>query len=354
LPNKVLLHIIDSIEVAGAEKLLCNTIKELPEYKHVVITLFPSGALSILPDNAEHYFLGAQKITELPLKAAKFKRLLKKIKPGLVHAHLYFATIFSKCLVPASIPLIFTQHFEFSKNASKWHYRFIDRTLSRKIHHCIAVSDSVLKDYLETTLFKGNIYVIGNFIPEKYFTIEREQTVQGIPLRMVAVGNIKKIKNQQFILDSFAHLKDLQVSCDIYGNGPEKDELAKEAENRGLNVNFKGSIDDTSKVLGNYDLFIMPSLTEGFPLALFEAMASGIPVIVSDIPVFHEVLNNKGNYIQLDRPDHLRPILEKYSMDVRLLSEDGNKMKQLAADKAGKQIYLDKLRAIYNSLLVSN
>ncbi|MGZ4041872.1 MAG: glycosyltransferase family 4 protein [Bacteroidia bacterium] len=344
------MHIIDSIEIAGAEKLLCNTIKELPEYKHVVVTLFPSGSIALLPENAEHYFLGAKKITDLPLKAPAFKRILKKIRPHLVHAHLYFATIFSKWLVPASIPLVFTQHFEFSKNAPKWHYRFIDRILSRKDHCCIAVSESVLKDYLETTLFKGDTYVIGNFIPGNYFAIERNRPAQAKSIRLVSVGNIKKIKNQQFILDAFSFLKDMPACCDIYGDGPEKEELARDAVNRDLNVNFKGSIDDTSTVLGNYDLFIMPSLTEGFPLALFEAMASGLPVIVSDIPVFHEVLSDEGNYISLNKPDQLRLILEKYYLDVQLLSDHGFKMKQLALEKAGKEIYLQKLRTVYNSL----
>jgi glycosyltransferase involved in cell wall biosynthesis len=347
-----ILHIIDSINIGGAEKLLCNTIPELTEYTHLIVTLFPSEDISLVPSNATHRCLNARKITELPLKRHLYKAILNAYQPDLVHSHLYFATLFAKGLTPSKIPFVFTQHFEFSKNAEKWYYRVAERVVSNKKQHGIAVSNAVLRDYVKTTSFKGKMQVIENFIPDTYFAAGNGKQISTIsPLKLVALGNIKPIKNQKYILDAFQHLKDLDVSCDIYGEGDQKQVLEKRAGDSGLKVYFKGTIKDSSTILPQYDIFIMPSLTEGFPLALFEAMSSKLPVIVSDIPVFHEILEEKGNYIPLHDPAQLRPIIETYLQNRHLLQRDGEQMRSIALVKAGKEGYLKKLRALYSTII---
>src|SRR5690606_11671073 len=61
-----------------------------------------------------------------------------------------------------------------------------------------------------------------------------------------------------------------------------------------VNVNLRGSHPAIEKILGNYDLFLMSSLYEGHPIALVEAMASGLPALVTDIPVLREATSNHG------------------------------------------------------------
>jgi glycosyltransferase involved in cell wall biosynthesis len=342
-----ILHVIESITIGGAEKLLCNTIPEMPEYDHLVLSVFSSNDLSILPKDVKHVSLNAKTKMDVFLKRSAYKKIIKQYQPDLVHAHLYFATVLAKAFTPGKIPLIFTQHFEFSKNAPKWYYGSLDKFLSRKKHHCIAVSNRVLQDYLATTSFKGSVHVVGNYIPETYFKNSEKSDFGKKDLRLIAVGNVKPIKNQRYILEVFKNLKDLDVSCDIYGNGEEKELLESMAKKHDLKVHFKGIVTEPNSVLENYDLFIMPSLTEGFPLALFEAMAKKLPVLVSDIPVFHEMLNGSGNYMQLEKPGEVRDIILKYLNHPDLLKTDGQKMQTLARQKVDKKNYLDKLKNIY-------
>ena len=347
---KKILHIIDSLQIGGAEKLLCNTVAELPGFEHLIVTLFAGKDNALLPANANYISLDAKKITDIPLKRKSYKKILKGYKPDIIHSHLYFATVFAKWLTPSSIPLIFTQHFEFSKNVEKWYYRFVDRVVSRQAHHCIAVSNLVLQDYLHTTSFTGTTHIINNYIPEKYFNGIKKEMAGEKKLNLVSVGNIKPIKNQRFILDAFGFLKDMDVQCDIYGEGFQRLELDKQAKDHDLHVFFKGEISDSSEILKNYDLYIMPSLTEGFPLALFEAMASGLPVIVSDIPAFHELLGAECNYVSLSDPSSLQPIIKKYLSNPHLLKKDGEKMREIAKEKANKEIYLEKIVNLYKHL----
>jgi glycosyltransferase involved in cell wall biosynthesis len=351
---KKILHIIDSLQIGGAEKLLCNTIAELTGFEHLIVTLFPGKTNNLLPPNANYICLDARKITDVPSKRKLYKRILKDYKPDIIHSHLYFATVFAKWLSPSSVPLIFTQHFEFSKNAEKWYYRLVDRVLSKPAHNCIAVSNIVLQDYLHTTSFKGTTQIINNYIPEKYFNGTKKEIHKEKKLKLVSLGNIKAIKNQQFILDAFKFLKDLDVQCDIYGEGFQRLEMDQQAQDNHLPIFFKGEIPDSSIILSNYDLYIMPSLTEGFPLALFEAMASGLPVVVSDIPAFHELLGDECNYVSLSDPSSLRPVITKYFSNPYLLKNDGEKMRAVAMEKANKEIYLGKIIKLYEQLANGN
>jgi glycosyltransferase involved in cell wall biosynthesis len=351
---KKIIHIIDSLQIGGAEKLLCNTIAELTGFEHLVIALFPGKDKALLPANANYICLDAKKITAIPSKRKLYKKIVKEYKPDIIHSHLYFATVFAKWLTPSSVPLIFTQHFEFSKNAEKWYYRFVDRLVSKPAHYCIAVSNVVLQDYLHATSFKGTTCIINNYIPEKYFNGIQKEMPEEKKLKLVSLGNIKTIKNQQYILDAFEFLKDLDVQCDVYGEGFQRLELDKQAKDHHLSVFFKGEITDSSMVLKHYDLYFMPSLTEGFPLALFEAMASGLPVVVSDIPAFHELLGEECNFVSLSDPSSLRSVIKKYLSNPYLLKKDGEKMHQMASEKANKEVYLGKLINLYKQVTGSS
>jgi glycosyltransferase involved in cell wall biosynthesis len=349
LQKKKILHLIESITVGGAEKLVCNTINELPEYEHLIVTVFPTNNLSLLPSGVEHVCLCAKTKADIFFKGGAYKQIIKRYKPDAVHAHLYFSTILAKCFTPGTIPLIFTQHFEFSKNTDKWYYAFIDKFFSSRKQVCIAVSESVKRDYIRSTGFNGEVHVVNNYVANDFFESYKNNSYNtNHELKMVAIGNIKPIKNQRYLINAFRNLKDLPVSCDVYGEGHDKEILAAEADKEKIKVYFKGLIEDTSKVLPFYDLYIMPSLTEGFPLALFEAMACGLPVLVSDIPVFHELLDPEGNFISLADPSQVRGFVEKYLQNTEAQKKDGQIMHNMAVQKASKDVYLSRLRLIYS------
>lgn len=348
-----ILHVIDALQLGGAENLLCNTIAELCNDEHLVVTVFGDNNLSLLPKNTKHKTLGAKSKAGLFLKLPAYRKLLQEFAPDLVHAHLYFATLLAKAGTPSRTPLLFTQHFEFSKNISKAYYAWADRLFSNKKQTCIAVSNVVLQDYLKLTRFNGRTTVLGIYIPDRYFELSQKKKTRSDEqvFRVIALGNIKPIKNQRYLLDAFAQMKDLPVRCDVYGEGEEREALEKEARAKGIPVYFKGGIADSATVLPSYDAYIMPSLSEGFPLALFEAMAACLPAIVSDIPVFHELLGECGDYVSLQNPASVRTVLLKYLAKPQLLSQRGEALHKLSAEKASRKIYLQRLRTIYTEAI---
>lgn len=344
-----ILHVIETMQTGGAENLLRNTIQELTGHQHLIVTVFAQQEVPFIPTNATYICLGVKSKAGVPFARRAYRKLLKSFNPDVVHAHLYFACLLTKAFTPRHLPLVFTQHFEFSKNVSRWYYAAADRLVSSKKQTCVAVSQTVLKDYVHSTGFPGKTKVIGIYIPDRYFALEKKRRFDG-HLKLMALGNVKAIKNHKYLIEGFDLFKDLPVSCDIYGDGPDMESLEAAARHRNVAVHFKGTITDSAAVLPEYDAYIMPSLTEGFPLALFEASASGLPALVSDIPVFREVLDGEGDYFLLSDPSTLRPLVERYLQQPDLIKRQGERMRNIASGKVKRSLYLQKINALYQEL----
>jgi len=104
--------------------------------------------------------------------------------------------------------------------------------------------------------------------------------------QLIAVGRLHRNKGLDLLLEGFSLLKDLHPDWQltVLGEGDERGRLEQIRNDLGLTdrVNFAGRVRDPYSYLRRSDLFVMPSRTEGFPLALCEALACGLPAICSD------------------------------------------------------------------------
>jgi len=103
---------------------------------------------------------------------------------------------------------------------------------------------------------------------------------------MVAVGNLYPVKGHRFLIRALAGLpRDGRWKLAIAGRGQEEQDLRAMISGYGLSdrVQLLGLRQDIANVLAAGDLFVMPSLSEGLPLAVLEAMAAGLPVVASAV-----------------------------------------------------------------------
>ncbi len=230
---------------------------------------------------------------------------------------------------------------------------FLERKTIKKNHSVIAVSKNVLQDYENTFGEIKNSYVIENFVSDKFFIRNnaKDSTIPGT-IKLVAVGNIKNQKNYGYLLNAFEILKNYKVSLDIYGQGNDTDlkKLQDEIEKKDLPVFLKGGTNNIDKILSGYDLYVSSSKHEGFGIAAVEAMASGIPLLLSDLPVYHEVTMDNALFFDLKNTmsfvDLIKSILgNKYNLNE--ISKKGIEISK----KYSKEIYLKKLFNIYDSIL---
>lgn len=360
-PKKTLLLVIDELGRGGAELLLIGILPDLNKrYSVIIVTLknnheFQDDRIVC----AEKYSLGFYNKFSFFTCIRKLKKIIKLHKPSLIHSHLFYSSLITRLSCPPNIPLVYSLHSEMSKdvfNDSKV-LKFLEKNTIRSNHSVIAVTNEVLIDY-ENTIRKNNCsFVLKNYISEDFLNpkISVKDLNSLKEIRLVAVGNIKKQKNYIYLIKAFEHLKEYNISLDIYGIEDENFNILKgEIDKYNLPIFFRGPSAEINKVFLNYDIFVMPSLYEGFGIAVIEAMASGLPLLLSDLAVFHEVTFDNALFFDARAPmSFVNLVKDLFEMkyDLNQLSEKG---KKIAILNYTKEIYLNNLFAIYDKTINSS
>jgi len=343
-----ILHIIPSIEIGGAEKLLLNSIKLLRHCEHHVVTFKADQALyRKFQQVAAIHFIDSEILSLASWLS--LRQLEKSLNPHIIHSHLLQTNWLSRLAFPLKKKLINSIHSPYGKDAFPYNKLslWIERiTFNFSKVTLVFVSDYVKEDYNNFITLRRNHFVLNNFVPDYYFNVRPLIFEPKKPLKLVAVGNIKPLKNYKILLDAFKEIKDLPISLDVYGEGAMFEQYKKEVENLHLSINFKGSIETMSEALNNYHAFIFPSFYEGFSIALLEAMAGGMPLILSDIPMFKKL--TKGNAIFFDPMDTqscidaIKVFWEK-GFSKKVIEEN----KQIVIDNFSSEIYFTELLKVY-------
>jgi glycosyltransferase involved in cell wall biosynthesis len=108
-----------------------------------------------------------------------------------------------------------------------------------------------------------------------------------------AVGGLRSEKDQQLLLRAYARCARRDAArLVLVGDGPDREALARLAGELGIGgqVEFRGFVTDTAPVYTELDLLALPSRTEQLPIAVLEAMASGLPVVATDVGDLRQVL----------------------------------------------------------------
>lgn len=117
-------------------------------------------------------------------------------------------------------------------------------------------------------------------------------------LLLGSVGRLDRQKGYSALISAVAELGTrVPLQCVIIGDGPERPALEDQIRRLGLagRVILKGEIADASSWMGAFDIFVLPSLWEGLPNALLEAMARGLPVVASSVDGIAEVVEDGVN-----------------------------------------------------------
>lgn len=333
--------------------MLANTIKSLPAYDHILCNVEQEADdLKLHGHIVRSYDLGYRNIFSLPSVLIKLLKVIKHHNASIIHAHLIPAVWIARIAWKLSKPseFYFTIHSLLSKDPFEKNRLslLIERLTYTRSQKVIAVSHTALEDYQRFIPIKGESLVIYNFVEDSFFN-QKNITNNLHELQIVSVGNLKSSKNYLYLLDSLAIAKNYHL--DIFGSGPLTSVVEETIKKKNLNVNLKGKGNEMHKLLPVYDLFVSASLHEGYGIAVTEAMACGIPVLVSDIPVFREIVGDSGFYFSLTDPEDLSRKINA----IQILKQNGQltawgrKAKERAIQIASKTVYLEKLKAAYRT-----
>lgn len=357
--KKRVLHVINTILPGGAETLLANSLSQggLGDHteNHLAFFMAPSYLLKKIDKSVHIHFLDYKGVREIFKLIRQLRSIIVDNKIDIVHTHLNPAGLYTHLACPRNVAHIHTMHTTYSMDIETsplklWAEKVL--YLGNKNTKLIFLSSFTQNDFLKEVSFKGQSFVLNNFVADNFFKPVRVYDRAKKTLKLVAVGRLDPVKNLEYLLDVFTYLREFNISLDIYGGGNIK-RFEKLISEKKVNVNMQGHQDDMSLVLQNYDVLIMPSKYEGFGLAVFEAMASGLPVLLSNIVPFKSNIRENALYFDLDMPVKTADIIKSIfngDIDLTPMAEKANRF---ANETVRRDRYVKRLLSIYDEICLT-
>jgi glycosyltransferase involved in cell wall biosynthesis len=173
---------------------------------------------------------------------------------------------------------------------------------------------------------------------------------------VVSVGRLVEEKNYPLLVDSIAAVRERipTIRCVIAGKGRRREEIDSRIREAGLggNVRLAGSRSDIVDLLHAADVFVLPSLREGFPVSLIEAMACGKAIVATDVGGIPDAISDGENGILVE-PGDARPLTEaiqKLLADRALTERLGRAALATAGEKFSLRHTVQRTKEIYFDL----
>ncbi|MDP1833399.1 MAG: glycosyltransferase family 4 protein [Candidatus Moranbacteria bacterium] len=157
------------------------------------------------------------------------------------------------------------------------------------------VTTKAQADYIQKKYKTKNIFVIPNSIDTELFRpIEKNNSLGG-PIRILFVGRLNREKNIFNLLRALSGLRGIKLK--IVGKGELENEILQLAKKLSLDLELIGNIPNSElpKIYNEADIYMQPSLYEGNPKAILEAMSCGLPVIASNIEGINNLIIDSVN-----------------------------------------------------------
>lgn len=249
--------------------------------------------------------------------------------------------------------------YQWSLSAIGWKMGFIKRMVVSLIERIsyraadfiIITSDSsksyIIKQYKITD---NKIAVLPNYVDTDLFKPTNAPKIQN---SVVFVGRLEEDKN---LMSLFEAVDGTGAVLTIFGSGSQKNELKNYAEEHGLKVDFRNNIANNQlpDELNRHQIFVLPSLYEGNPKALLEAMACGLAVIGSDVRGINEVIQHKKNGLLCNSvASSLRAALLNLFDDSTLRTQLGEAARNYVENNCGLDKIIGRENEIYLRLVGS-
>jgi len=309
-----ILHITHSLNIGGLERVVVDLAKEFSRRGHDVHICCLADK-EPLAREAERAGVTVFSLNKAPGIAAglpfRIAKTVRNQKYDVIHTHNEAGIIYGAfaAIISGMRCIVHTEHGKEPGYLEKNLLRLAERYLFGRANHIVAVSESLrvnlTRDY---GLPCGRVKVILNGIAAKEFYRPecRKQARKrlGIENGGLLIGHIARLvplKNQKFLISVFGELKKEygKLKLVIAGDGPLMSELRSFAADCGLSgdVLLLGERSDIPEILSAFDLFMLPSLTEGISVTLLEAMAAGIPVVASRVGGNSEIVDDNRSGI---------------------------------------------------------
>jgi sugar transferase (PEP-CTERM/EpsH1 system associated) len=316
----LVVHLIYRLDFGGLEMLMVECINRMPadKYRHAIICLTDYTDFSKKINKPGVEIFSLHKPPGLaPLTHLRLWRLLRQLKPTILHTYNLSAIEYAVTAALANVPIRI--HGEHGRDARDPHGVNRRHNLLRRwllpFYDCYYAVSADLRNWLKTAIGvpdQKNL-LLGNGIDTEKFhpaadaaastivSADAQPISEALPAGCFVigtVGRIQDVKDHAGLVDAFIRLlalmpeKKSQLRLAIIGDGPLLPALRDKIDAAGIadQVWLPGARTDIAEIMRAFSLFVLPSIAEGTPITILEAMATGLPVIATRVGGVPEVV----------------------------------------------------------------
>lgn len=352
--KKRILYFTDAVESGGAEVFLKMLLEKADLKRYEVVLAIPKRretaslvrTLRAGGVDVRHF----QKIGRMPLwSLAGSYRIFHKVRPDIVHFNLQWppASLYPLCLaVRMGYECFATEHLVPEYYRPGVLEQRCKRFAYRKIRKVFCVSEESKRLLMNKYRVEGrNIQVVYNGVDGSRFTDLDESRINTLrhsynPQKnrviVATIGRLHYQKGHAYLIEAAKNvLRNYPNTLFVFvGEGPERRNIEGliEKHQLGQHIILIGQRSDIPEILGLSDLFVLPSLFEGFPISILEAMASGVPVIATDVGGVKEqvIQGHTGYVVPAENASALEEALVRLLSNESLRHEMGEKGREMA------------------------
>ena len=285
------------------------------------------------------------KVVILPSTRIRFKTvsdivdLVKRENANLLVSQGVVANYYArKAALKSNTPLVTTIHsdieYDYPNELKKLAYKFSDRIVRKNTTRFITVSKYLKSELIKSGISSDVISVIYNGVvlnrndKPKKSSSARGRTGSHRSNNKVILGSIGRLhytKGYHNLIEAMNYLKEFPIKLVIHGDGEERKSLEELIKRNALDevVSLPGYTKNVQRTLDDMDIFIQPSLMEGFGLAVIDAMNAGKPVIVTPVGSLPEIVaDTKTGLITADTtPESLAVMIKTLVKNPELAKE---------------------------------
>lgn len=348
--------------LAGTEIAAYHVARELARRGHEVhiITLWAKGLAE--EEKREGFFIHRVRlplpwlIPQIPLYFAKVLSTIRKIAPGIIHAQAIslnagFGMGIRKTL---RTPYVVWAQGSDVYLMPVWLKRLVSRCIIKNAAAVIGLTEHMRREI--QSICSREVVVIPNGVETVSFgSLPRKQNQINDEQVVLFVGRLIAVKGVRYLIEAvniITRQGKQSIKLVVIGDGPERGNLVSLVKELRLEerVEFKGLVpnQDIPEHMGAADIFALPSLSEGFPVTIVEAMAAGLPIVTSRICGLSEIVTEGENGF-LVKPGDSGALAEK----LLLLLVDEQMRRQISQNNRGKakqyswEAVVDKLERVY-------
>jgi len=344
------LHVINNLGSGGAESMLLNFFKELNGDNYFEILLLVDSKMAYdIPNNINIKILSKSNKRYSLKKLIALYKYIKKNKFTIVHSHLFpsqYYVFLVKLILGSKIKIVTTEHNTTNKRRNYWLLKQIDRIIYYSYDKIIFISNGVKNQFIKDFGYKKfKTIVLPNGIPlDKFYP--KITKINSKKTNIIMVARFDNQKDHDTLLKAMSYL-DNDYVLNLAGIGTNKENIQKLVCHLGLEnrVNFLGFRNDIANLYREHDIFVLSSNWEGFGLVVVEAMASGIPVITTNIEGVNEIVKNHG---LLFSPKDAKELAKH----VKNISKDDELRNNLIKNGIKRAKYFDIKTLVSNTLIM--